>query len=119
MVTGPDILVVNLLRFTNAMVKNMAHVSFTEDLDLTEFTEPRTELIYQLAAVVHQKGTLSSGHYKAIAKCPGGGWQELNDSKVTNVPTQAAVNPGGTWTPYVLLWTRVDCGPAHTRLRGL
>lgn len=116
LVKGPDVLVINLLRFTG-LVKNMARVEFAQDINLTEFTNPRTELKYRLAAAIHHRGTQYSGHYKAVAKCPGGTWQDLNDRTVTNVRASAALHPGQNWTPYVLFWTRVDAhGVARTRL---
>ena len=116
LVNGPEILILNMLRFTNKLYKNMSRVSFTQDLDLTEYTMPRTELKYRLVAVIQQKGTLHSGHYKAVAQCPGGKWQDLNDSSVTTVGINDALNPGGGWTPYMLFWTRSDKSKPVQRL---
>jgi len=117
LLTGPDVLVMDLLRFTNLFTKNMAQVSFGQDLDLTPFTTPKTELKYLLAATIHHKGNLNSGHFIAVAKCPNGRWQELNDPKVRNVRVEEALNPHGKWTPCTLIWTRVDGhGPAVTRI---
>ena len=107
-VYGPDILVMNLVRFTGAGRKNSGKVGFGEYLDLTHFIKDRTPFNYRLLAVVQHKGTINQGHYVTVAKSPGGKWVRLNDSTITNSSLEEAVDPLDRFTPLILIWARMS-----------
>ncbi|MCJ1457802.1 hypothetical protein MMC28_008171 [Mycoblastus sanguinarius] len=123
MITAPEVLVIHLLRFEPTQRRQYSRkqsdpIPFTQDLDLTPFTVNNTILKYRLLAVIHHQGSIEFGHYKTVAKAPGGKWEELEDKKVKKVSINAALDPenhaqhrnfsGSPWTPYMLFWTRID-----------
>ena len=114
LVTGPDILVMQLARFNNqdqvGYVKNAAVISFNEELDLSPYTRGRFALKYRLLSVVQHCGTREFGHYITIAKGPSGEWQNLDDSSASPATGTNPFCPRdeAAFTPYILFWARVD-----------
>ena len=112
LVTLPDILEVDFLRFERTVrgsyKKNSKAVPFNQILDLSEFSDSKSAARYDLISVVQHLGSFENGHYICIAKGPGGKWEELDDTFVSNVNVARAIRPGGGWTPYALYYTRSD-----------
>ena len=110
--TFPDILEIDFLRFEQirrcAYKKNSKSVPFGEELDLSAFSESNTAVKYRLLSVVQHLGSFGTGHYRCIAKSPGGAWDELDDGTVRKVRVSTAIDPRGGWTPYSLFYARVD-----------
>ena len=114
LVTTPEILVVQLLRFNpETHAKDNVRIPFSHSLNLTPYTSNRTSAKYRLVAVVHHSGTLHHGHYVAVALCPGGNWQKMDDNVVTNVNHFEARNPRD-FTPYLLFYAKIASGQAVT-----
>ena len=114
LVTTPEILVVELLRFNPQIhAKDNVHIPFSQSLDLTPYTSNRTPARYRLMAVVHHSGTLHRGHYVAVALGPGGTWQKMDDNLVTNVKVTEALKPRD-FTPYLLFYAKIASGQAIT-----
>lgn len=116
LLTTPEILVVQLLRFDpQTFAKDNVHIPFTQSLDLTRYTTNRTTTRYRLMAVVHHKGTRHGGHYVAVALGPGGKWQKMDDSVVTDdVKVSEALRPRHDFTPYLLFYAKIASGQAIT-----
>ena len=115
--TVPNILEIELLRFSQLRpgryIKNSKTVLFDQDLDLSAFSETKTSVRYRLLSVVQHLGSYDNGHYRCIAKGPGGTWEDLDDSMVRKVGLEVALRPAGGWTPYTLFYARVGTlGPA-------
>ena len=120
LVLGPDILVINLARFTDGSVsesrKTNALIPFDEELDLSPFTKGNFSLKYRLLSVVQHRGAREQGHYITIARAPSGPWMKLDDmvaSPATGTDPFGQ-RPGDDegdevpFTPYVLFWAKVD-----------
>ena len=120
LVSGPDILVIQLARFTGGSDsesrKNNAIISFNEELDLSPFTDEKLILKYRLLSVVQHRGTIEKGHYITIARAPSGPWMKFDD-EVASPATGAdpfgqrdgdVEGDEGPFTPYVLFWAKVD-----------
>ena len=112
--TGPDILVMQLARFTNwgesESGKNEAVIPFDEELDLSPYTHETFGLNYRLLSVVQHCGSRAHGHYITIAKGESGGWEKLDD---TSASPADGIDPfcpkdEADFTPYILFWARVD-----------
>lgn len=114
---APDVLVISINRFRlqrGKYVKNLDQVTFGQDLDLTPFTETNTILKYRLLSVVHHLGSRNQGHYKTVARGPGGTWEELDDEIVRKVRVGAALKPNHPWTPYMLFYAKIEVnGPVE------
>lgn len=111
LLTTPEILVVELRRFLPGT--HNVHIPLSQSLDLTPYTSNRTPARYRLMAVVHHSGTLDEGHYVAVALVPGGKWQKMDDTLVTNVKVTEALSPRD-FTPYLLFYAKVPSGQAIT-----
>ena len=116
MYTTPDILVIDLKRFTpigntGHVRKYAVHIPLTQTLDLTPYTVNNHTSRYQLQSVVHHSGTLKGGHYVAVCKGPGDNWVELNDETATGTDVRSALSPEDDFTPYILFYVRKG-GPA-------
>ncbi len=118
----PPVLVFCIQRFKQNNIyfkeKNEENVNFPiDDLDMTPFVlsesqiaaAPDKRLLYDLYAVSNHSGTLSFGHYTAMAKdAVGGKWHDYNDSHVSEViDTDEVVSPEA----YVLYYRRKDFYP--------
>ena len=109
--TSPNILVIDLKRFTpightGHMIKNNAHIPLKQELDLTPYTVNNHPSRYQLQSVVHHAGSLTGGHYIAVCKGPGDDWRQLNDQTVTVTDARSAMNRKDGFTPYILFYVR-------------
>ena len=69
--TVPDILEIDFLRFTQLgggrYQKNARAVSFSQELDLTAFSEKNSPVKYRLLSVVQHQGSFAAGHYRYVA----------------------------------------------------
>ena len=112
LLTAPDILVIQLHRFSEGKgmfgrhVKDQNPIPFSEHLDLSHFTDGKTSLRYSLLSVVQHLGSRESGHYRTIARGPEGRWEELDDESVQRTTLHSALNPNRPWTPYVLFYAK-------------
>lgn len=108
---SPDILLVQLKRMNGFGGKLKDAIPFSSALDLNKYrtASNKRSSIYQLSAIVSHTGSLSSGHYRCIAKGPDGKWLIFNDSDVSKCLEEEALNPGNGqtgWTPYLLFFQR-------------
>lgn len=114
LVTGPKILVMQLVRFTDwnasESKKNNAVIPFNEDIDLSPYTDGNFALRYRLLSVVQHHGTVKKGHFINLAKERNGGWTKLNDDRATRATRTDPFCPRAknAFTPYLLFWGRVD-----------
>lgn len=83
----PDILILQLKRFSNRYVKNHCSVNYPLELDLRDYCPraDRTNTRYQLYAVANHTGSLQYGHYYADCKRPDGQWHRFNDAQVAPI----------------------------------
>jgi len=84
----PNILVIDLKRFTNSFQKNQILVSFTlDDLDLSEYVIGYKKNIYkyELYGVCNHSGSVMGGHYTAYVKNANGKWYHFNDTSVSEI----------------------------------
>lgn len=103
----PHVLVLHLKRFNHANgKKNNTRVEFPlTGLDLTEFLSVYNGIppVYDLTGVVHHRGSMNFGHYKA--SCFDellGNWFEFNDERVTRIDAPDELSDCST--PYVLFY---------------
>ncbi|KAI9764193.1 MAG: hypothetical protein M1835_007634 [Candelina submexicana] len=95
--------------YTGRTSKLMHHVAFSEWLDLSSHADDASEEVkYRLVSVVDHAGGLGAGHYKTLAKGPDTKWRDINDDVVRGGTVKDAVQPGGKWTPYLLIYERVE-----------
>ena len=114
LLTTPEILVVQLLRFDpKTLAKNSVHIPFTQLLNLTPHTTNKTPARYRLKAVVHHRGSLHAGHYVAVALDPRGKWEKMDDNNVTDVTVTEALKPPD-FTPYLLFYDKEPSRQAIT-----
>ena len=79
------------------------HVSFSEQLDMSEYSDGNYEAKYQLRAVVKHTGrTMRRGHY-IVDIYNGSRWYHVNDSTVTET-SFAVVSQGSEAHAYVLVY---------------
>ena len=94
LVTGPDVLVMQLVRFTvhrsPGSEKNEAVIPFSDELDLSPYTRGNFALKYRLLSVVQHRGTRARGHYINIAKGRSGEWQKVDDTSAS--PATASIH---------------------------
>jgi len=84
----PNILVIDLKRFTNSFQKNQILVSFTlDDLDLSDYVIGYKKNIYkyELYGVCNHSGSVMGGHYTAYVKNANGKWYHFNDTSVSEI----------------------------------
>ncbi|RFU32698.1 hypothetical protein B7463_g3648, partial [Scytalidium lignicola] len=109
---APDILLVQLKRFSWDGSKDSSPVSISVGLDLNRYrdTENESQLRYELTAVIQHSGSTGSGHYVCSARGPDGKWYCFNDSTVSTTDIAAAVggNGRGLFTPYMLYFQRKE-----------
>lgn len=84
----PDVLIIDLKRFTNMGRKNQVMVEFPlDDLDLQKYVLYQTTKsnTYELFGVCNHTGSTMGGHYFAYIKTASGKWYEFNDTHVTEM----------------------------------
>ena len=97
----PNILILSLQRFKkNSNVKNNCFVSFSENLNLSNFIDKdcgfEGDTNYILYAIINHTGTISSGHYYSYLKISNSkdyNWYEFNDDKVIELGHELNENP--------------------------
>ena len=113
---APDILVIQLVRFTKSGSKNTAKVGLGKYLDLSPFIINKTLAKYRLASLIDHRGSQVSGHYVCVALNEKGKWKKMDDNTVTDVESfRGAIDLRGDWTSYLLFYHRIEChGGAKT-----
>ncbi|KAI9722186.1 MAG: hypothetical protein M1828_004869 [Chrysothrix sp. TS-e1954] len=114
---APEVLIVQIKRFETDYsgdnpVSRKSHMPVTidEHINLAPFTRGDVKakekgLQYTLAANLSHRGSLTFGHYVTWARSPDGKVRSLDDQHVKVTPEHELCEPGGTWTPYVLVYT--------------
>ena len=116
--SAPDILCLHLGRFiydtSGRSKKDSSVVKINGLLDLRKhyINGIREKLDYELISSTLHSGGLGGGHYKCVARGPGGEdgrWALINDSSVTNATINDIIEchryqPG--FTPYLLFYRR-------------
>ena len=85
----PEILIVDLKRFSNTVKKNSTNVKFpSEGLDLSKYVlgYERKSYIYDLYGVCNHTGNVFGGHYTSFVKTASKTWWHFNDTTTTKVP---------------------------------
>ena len=104
--TPPNVLTVQLNRFSAFGSKITGNVTFTENLNIRLYTTQfsrKDHIIYSLhAVIVHSGQTSTSGHYYAFVKAPNGTWHLMNDSRAVPVSLATVLAADA----YVLFYTR-------------
>jgi len=109
---SPDLLVLQLMRFNAGIMGNVSKdntpVSFSTTLDLNSYRSQHNThtSTYQLIAVVMHAGGSGFGHYTCSAKGGDGEWYHFDDSSVSKINANRAINPGNGWSPYLLFFLR-------------
>lgn len=81
----PDVLIIELKRFSNNLVKNNNVVKFPLDnLSLAKYARSYDveQYNYELFGVCNHSGRICGGHYTAYARQPGESWSHFNDRSV-------------------------------------
>jgi len=84
----PEILIINLKRFTNNMRKNNIYVDFPlEDFDVSKYVQGynKRSYVYNLYAICQHSGNVLGGHYTACVKNSNDKWYLFNDTAVSNI----------------------------------
>ena len=84
----PNILVIDLKRFTGSFQKNQILITFPLDnLDLSQYVigYKKHSYIYELYGVCNHSGGVSGGHYTAYVKNANGKWYHFNDTSVSEI----------------------------------
>ena len=108
---SPDVVLIQLKRFSAMGRKDSFPVPFSTTLDLNSYRTPgnKSNSTYDLSAVISHSGSTGSGHYRCAAKGTDEFWNIFDDSRVIPVNEKQAINPGDGkgWTPYLLFFRRV------------
>ena len=84
----PDLLIIDLKRFTNANKKNQVFVDFPlENLNLSKYIlgYNKDEFKYDLYGVCNHSGNVFGGHYTAFIKNANNKWYHFNDTRITEL----------------------------------
>jgi len=84
----PNILVIDIKRFSSANNKNQILVDFPlENLNLSEYVigYNKDSYVYDLYGVCNHSGSVQGGHYTAFVKNANGKWYHYNDTSVSEV----------------------------------
>ena len=84
----PEILIIDLKRFTNNIKKNDIVVDFPlENFDLKEYVlgYDKKSSKYDLYGVCNHSGNIFGGHYTAFVKNSSNKWHHYNDTTITEV----------------------------------
>ena len=89
----PNILVLDLKRFTNTNKKLNNHITFpTNGLNLTKYVIGYTKkYIYDLYGVCNHSGSSMGGHYTSYVKNLNNKWYHYNDTSVTEINEEDVV----------------------------
>ena len=105
---APEILVIQLKRFDHDRRKDNSAVTIPHTLDLNKYREAgnRSNLKYELKAVIKHSGTSDFGHYICSAVGPDGNWYTFDDQKKTASTPLAATGEKSRFTPYIIYFQR-------------
>ena len=84
----PDLLIIDLKRFSNANNKNQVFVDFPlENMDLSKYIlgYNKDEFIYDLYGICNHSGNVFGGHYTAFVKNANNKWYHFNDTRITEL----------------------------------
>ena len=84
----PELLVLDLKRFTNTVRKNQVLVDFPlENLDLSKYVigYNKDQYKYDLYGICNHSGNVFGGHYTAYVKNSNGKWYHFNDTAITEL----------------------------------
>ncbi|EPY37733.1 cysteine peptidase, Clan CA, family C19 [Angomonas deanei] len=103
---APPVLIIQLKRFTGTGAKNSRHVQYPTTLDISPYClDTSVSCRYTLNAVsVHEGRSINYGHYYAVVKARNGAWYECNDSHVSSLSVESAMQKQA----YMLFYTRVE-----------
>lgn len=81
----PNILIIDLKRFSNNMTKNNICITLPMTMDLSKYVigYNKETYIYELYGTCNHSGNLRGGHYTACVKNANGKWYHFNDTSVT------------------------------------
>jgi len=102
----PNVLVIDIKRFTQRLLKNQILVNFPiEELDLSNYVigYKKDMYKYELYGVCKHSGSTMGGHYTAHVKNANGKWYHFNDTSVTEVGVHESII---TPKAYVLFYRR-------------
>jgi ubiquitin carboxyl-terminal hydrolase 8 len=91
----PNVLIINLKRFSNNMRKNKVYVDFPlEDFDVSSFIQGynKRSYVYDLYAICQHSGNVLGGHYTACVKNYDDKWYLFNDTSVSKIPIDKLKN---------------------------
>lgn len=91
----PNILIIELKRFSNDLSKNNCKVEFpTETLSLSKYAASydARHYNYELFGVCNHSGRTCGGHYTAHARSAGGTWNRYDDRVVSRIGPSDIVN---------------------------
>lgn len=103
---APNVLILQLKRFSMMHGKIHKRIDIREHLDLTssKATAMKMSAKYRLHAVlVHSGGSMHSGHYFSYVRDPAGNWHEMNDEFVRWVSIKEVL----AQQAYMLFYTKV------------
>lgn len=98
----PNILIITLKRFTDALQKNTKHVNIPMILDLQKYTLSRDNTKYKLTSIACHSGSFFGGHYVAACKHPNNKWYGIDDLNITELNN---VNISNIQDGYVYFYT--------------
>jgi ubiquitin carboxyl-terminal hydrolase 2 len=84
----PDVLVLDLKRFSNSIRKNQTLVDFPIDkLDLCNYVHgyDTHSYLYELYGICNHSGSTIGGHYTAYVRNANGKWYHFNDTHISEV----------------------------------
>ena len=90
----PELLIITLKRFSNAMRKNKCLVDFPrEDLDLSPYVVgyDSDSYVYDLYGVCNHSGGVLGGHYTSFIRNANGRWYHYNDTHVSAVQNDSQI----------------------------
>lgn len=93
----PNVLVIDLKRFSNNLQKNNVLVDIPLDnLDLSKYIigYSKKNYVYELFGICNHSGSIMGGHYTAFIKNANGRWYHFNDTMITEIQnTEKIVTP--------------------------
>lgn len=104
----PEVLVVDLKRFSNSVKKNQMLVEFPiDDLNLCEYVQgyDKYTYFYELYGVCNHSGSTIGGHYTSYVRNANGKWYHYNDTHISEVKD---VNTIITPKAYCLFYRKKD-----------
>ena len=102
--SSPNILTIQLKRFTNSGKKDNRTVGYSEKLVLSKELLSEEKVTYSLYAVlIHIGFGCRSGHYYSFVKSANDLWYEVNDNSVSQTSASRVLSHNGA---YILMYRR-------------